>query len=108
MTFEEAPRGIIGLETAAAVVHASVGLDQAAFFERMSIAPGRVIGIDTGPLALGSAGVTVFDPASEWVYDRPRSKSSNSPWLGSTLRGRVVAVVCQSGVVRREEDEVPA
>ena len=105
VTFEEAPRGIIGLETAAPVVHAAVGLDQAAFFERMSIAPAAVLGEPSGPLALGSVGVTVFDPEAEWIYERPRSKSANSPWLGARMRGRVRAVVTRSETFS-DHDEV--
>ena len=106
VTFEEAPRGIIGLETSAAVVHAAVGLDQAAFFERMAIAPARILGEAAGPLALGSTEITVFDPDTDWTYDRPLSKSSNSPWLGSELRGQVRAIVTPAGALTREEIEV--
>lgn len=106
VTFEEAPRGIIGLETAAAVVHATVGLDQAAFFERMAIAPARILGEAAGPIALGSTEITVFDPDTDWTYDRPLSKSANSPWLGSELRGRVRAIVTPAGALTREEIEV--
>ena len=67
--FEEAPRGVIGLETAAAVVASNaLGNDQRTFFQRMSIAPARIAGLDRqgrrdrarvtrqpGPLRPGSA-----------------------------------------------------
>ena len=65
--FEEAPAGIIGLETAAAAVNEAVGLDAATFFERMATTPARIAGLPTQgrPLtAGGTANVTVFDPAS--------------------------------------------
>ena len=106
VTFEEAPRGVVGLETAASIVHSSVGLDQAAFFDRMSIAPAGVVGEVGGPLAVGSADVVVFDPTAEWVYERPRSKSANSPWLGQTIRGRVDAVFTRAGMVSVLEEGV--
>ena len=104
VTFEEAPRGIIGLETAASVVHAAVGLDQAAFFERMAVAPAAVVGETSGPLALGSVGMTVFDPECEWIYERPRSKSANSPWLGARMRGRVRAVLTRSEIFSNHDE----
>lgn len=99
VTFEEAPRGIVGLETAASVVHSAVGLDQAAFFDRMSIGPNAILGRASTGLEVGSSDIVVFDPGTEWTYDRPRSKSSNSPWLGSRLGGVVKSVLTASGVV---------
>jgi dihydroorotase len=106
VTFEEAPRGVVGLETAASVVHASVGLDQATFFERMAIAPAAVLGEQSGPIGVGSTDVVVFAPETEWVYERPRSKSANSPWLAQTLRGAVTHVFTRSGLVSTIEEGV--
>lgn len=100
--FEEAPRGVIGLETAAAVVHSAVGLDPVALFERMSIAPAAVAGVDGGWLEPSRrADIVVFDPQAEWTPQRFRSKSSNSPWIGVPLRGQV-AVTLYGGVVTHE------
>lgn len=99
VTFEEAPRGIIGLETAAAVVNASVGLDQDAFFDRMSLAPLQVLGEPASGLRVGSSDLVVFDPNAQWTYDRPRSKSANSPWLETDMIGMVTCVMTASGVV---------
>lgn len=106
VTFEEAPRGVTGLETSASIVHMSSRLDQADFFDRMSIRPASIVGEHGGPLAIGSTEVTVFDPTAEWDYERPRSKSSNSPWMGKRLRGRVVAVLTTSGLVSESEGAV--
>jgi dihydroorotase-like cyclic amidohydrolase len=83
-----------------------VGLDQAAFFERMALAPAEVLGESAGPLAIGSTDVVVFDPAAEWVYERPRSKSANSPWLAHTLQGEVTQVFTGSGLVSTSEEGV--
>ncbi len=106
VTFEEAPRGVVGLETAGSIVHAAVGLDQAAFFERMAIAPAAVLDKSSGPIAIGTTDVIVFDPGAEWAYERPRSKSANSPWLGQTLRGAVTEVFTRSGLVSAIEEGV--
>lgn len=92
--FEEAPRGVIGLETAASAVHTSVELPMADFFERMAVAPGRLAGLDTDPLAVGmAADVVVFDPEADWTPTAFVSKSANSPWLGEAMRGRVTATM---------------
>ncbi len=104
VTFEEAPRGIVGLETAASIVRAAVELDQVSFFERMAIAPGGILGEAAGPIVVGSSDVVVFDPEAEWTFDRPRSKSANSPWLNQRLKGTVTQVFTRSGLVSTDEE----
>lgn len=108
VTFEEAPRGVIGLETAAAVVNSTCGLDQDAFFRRMSRNPSTILGEPSGALAEGDpARLVVFDPDLEWQVTDFLSKSSNSPWIGAQLQGRVRATLAEAGVLHRLE-EVPA
>lgn len=94
--FEEAPRGVIGLETAMAATLTAAGLDQAGLFARMSTAPARIAGLpDQGvPLAEGSpANLVVIDPGATWTPDRFLSRSQNSPFRGRELTGRVVATL---------------
>jgi dihydroorotase len=95
--FEEAPRGVIGLETAAAVVatHA-LGHDQGLFFERLSIAPARIAGLARHgrPIEQGSpANLVLFDPRRRWVPRSFASRSANSPFSGTELTGRVLATI---------------
>ena len=94
--FEEAPRGVIGLETAAAAMLMTAGLDQQTFFERMSVAPARIAGLDDHgrPMEVGGPGhVAVIDPEATWQAGPFVSRSQNSPWKGATMTGRVVATV---------------
>lgn len=94
--FEEAPRGVIGLETAMAATLTATGLDQADLFARMSTAPARIAGIpDQGaPLAVGApANLVVIDPGATWTPDRFLSRSQNSPFRSRTLTGRIVATI---------------
>jgi dihydroorotase len=96
VTFEEAPRGVIGLETAAAAVNSAVALEQALFFERMSIAPARIGGFELQgqPVGEGSpANLMIFDPAATWTPTGFRSRSQNSPFVGEDLRGRVIGTI---------------
>ena len=107
--FEHAPNGITGLEWAAAVVNTVASLDPISFYTRLSVAPAGIAGlVDHGRwVAVGNqAHLTVFDPTKQWVPERTASLSSNTPYLGMTLSGRVVATVFAGTVTAR--DGVPA
>jgi dihydroorotase len=94
--FEEAPRGVIGLETSVAAVLMTTDLDQSALFDRMSIAPARIAGLDEHgqALAVGAPGnVTVIDPSAVWTAGPFQSRSQNSPWKNMELTGRPMATV---------------
>lgn len=102
-TFDDAPFGIIGLETAFCVVHSefvATGRWSLPFLiERMSMRAARVAGLSTsefGTLVPGAhADVVLLDPAATWRFDERhlRSKSRNCPWLGRTMNGRVAATI---------------
>lgn len=94
--FEEAPRGVIGLETAAAAVHSALDLDPVTFFARMSVTPASIAGLSNQGQWIRegiAANLTVFDPNVSWVPDRFLSKSQNSPFRGLKLQGRVAATI---------------
>ncbi len=104
--FADAPNGIVGLETALAVVVTTMvvpgHLDYATLIDRMSVAPARIFHLPGGSLARGRPGdVTVFDPSREWVVDPSqfRSKGRNTPYAGRRLRGRAVCTVVGGRVV---------
>jgi dihydroorotase len=103
--FEHAPNGVIGLEWAAAVVNETVGLDVASFFDRMSVAPARLAGFaDQGNLIEAGvvANLMVFHPEETWLAERAVSRSSNAPYLGSELVGRVRLTVYRGSVTARD------
>ena len=90
----DAPPGMLGLETAAAIAVSEVGLDAARLFTVLSSSPARIAGIDDahGTLAVGrSANVCVFDPSAVWTVDPAllASRSRNTPFAGRTFTGRV-------------------
>ncbi|MFZ0012678.1 MAG: dihydroorotase [Acidimicrobiia bacterium] len=95
VAFDKAPRGVIGLETAAAAVWEALG-DRDRMFDALSSAPASIAGLsDQGrPLAPGGvANVVVFDPAMEWTVSSFHSKSANSPYLGRKMQGKVRATI---------------
>jgi dihydroorotase len=98
--FEDAPFGIVGLETALGIalselVHSGL-LALPALVDRMSCAPARALGLPGGSLRPGSpADVTLLDPDLPWTVEPARflSRSRNTPFGGRTLRGRAVRTV---------------
>ena len=92
--FEDAPFGLVGLETALGLTITELVEKQvitlSQMVERMSCAPARAMSLPGGTLDKRAvADITVFDPAREWTVDRTRllSKSRNTPFDGRTLRG---------------------
>jgi dihydroorotase len=104
--FEDAPFGLVGLETALAIgitelVEKNV-IDLPTLILRMSTAPARAFNLAGGTLQAGTpADVTVFDPRHEWTVD-PRallSKSRNTPFAGRTVRGRCIMTLVGGRIV---------
>jgi dihydroorotase len=101
--FEDAPNGIVGLETSVGLAYTELvatGLiDLATMVERMSCAPARAMRLDErglGTLREGSRGdVTLLDPHLEWTVDPAvfASLSRNTPFAGRRLRCRAVRTV---------------
>lgn len=103
LPFEEAPFGIVGLETAlplyAEALVATGLIDWPRLIALMTIEPARLCGLDAmglGHLKVGGPGdVTVIDPDAEWTIRAGEfeSRSRNTPFEGRRVRGRAVAVV---------------
>ena len=103
--FDQAPVGIIGLETALPLmlqlVNAGV-LSLPEAIAKLTWGPAQVLGLAKGTLRVGmDADVTLIDAQTEFVVDRRefRSKSRNSPFHGWTLKGRAVMTLCAGKVV---------
>jgi len=98
--FEEAPPGMLGVETALAVVLTTLVepgiLTPAQALAALSWQPARVVGLDAaghgGPIVAGRpAYLCVIDPAQQWVVEGAHlaSRSRNTPWEGWKLTGKV-------------------
>jgi len=102
----EAPSGLTGLETALAVCITHLvnkgHLSLPALIEKMTLAPARLYGFDSGFLAEGcKADIVIFDDKEQWTVKDFASKSSNSPFIGCTLTGKVNYTMCNGRVVYR-------
>lgn len=112
--FADAPNGIVGLETALAVVVTNLVEKGALKFpdlvDRMSCTPARIFSLPGGSLKKGGvADVTVFDPAERWKVDPSQflSKGRNSPYTGMTLVGRASCTIVGGSVVYRSGNSAP-
>ena len=106
--FADAPNGIVGLETALAVIVTNLveagHLSFSDLVDRMSCTPARLFNLPGGTLKRGAvADITVFDPASRWKVDPSEflSKGRNSPYAEMTLVGRAACTIVAGSVVYR-------
>ena len=90
--FEEAPKGVTGLETAFSAVRTVLGADPRMLFQRMSVTPSRIASADRHGRWIEAgvpANLAVVDWDATWTPGSFVSKSSNSPFVGVPLTGRV-------------------
>ncbi len=109
--FDEAPNGIVGLETALGLAIRELVepglLTLPELLERMSTRPARIFHLPGGTLAVGApADVVVFDPARRWTV-RPEAfhgLSRNTPFAGEELVGQADLTIVDGRVVYRRGD----
>lgn len=93
-----APFGICGLETTLAIcAEALIGTGHLTWSEliaRLTVGPAKLLGLPYGTLSTQSAAdVTLIDPDESWTVDANEfcSRSSNTPFDGRTVVGKVIA-----------------
>lgn len=93
--FLDAPPGVIGLETAFAVANTELGADIETLVQLLSTNPARIAGIGDrhgGVIAVGRpANLAIIDLDHEWTITAAAmaSRSTNTPFEGRTVRGKV-------------------
>jgi len=94
--FDNAPNGVLGLETLLAVtltrLYHENNVPLSRIVELLCVNPRRILGIPGGELSAGSpADIAVIDLNEEWVVQPAMlcSKSQNSCFKGTKLKGRV-------------------
>jgi len=106
--FNAAPFGIVGLETAAALVYdglvAPGKLTAGRFAQVFSAGPAKAFGLPGGRLDVGApADVTLFDPKRRWRVASSDflSLSRNTPFEGRELTGAPAATIVGGRIVWR-------
>ena len=111
--YDRAAAGMIGFETALVQclsIHELAGLGLPRLIAALTTGPHRVLGahapVGVPRLRIDEpATVTLFDPTAEWTVTEAalRSRSYNTPLLGTTVRGRVLLTVASGRVVHMDE-----
>lgn len=95
--FEIASFGIIGLQTVLPIA-LKVGLSPELILDKLVIGPRNVLGLSIPGLEVGnSANFILYNPSEEWIFNEEsnKSKSSNSPFIGQKLTGKI-NLVCNN------------
>ncbi len=102
--FAACPSGIIGLETSLALGITSLvrknHLSLMHLLEKMTINPAKLYKLDKGYVKEGAvADLVIFNPDEQWEVRDFDSKSSNSPFIGEKLYGKVKYTICDGKIV---------
>ena len=100
----KAPSGIIGLETSLALGITSLVepgyLSLPELLEKMTINPAKLYKLPAGRMEENApADLVIFDPKESWTPTEYASKSSNSPFTGRSLTGKVHYTICNGELV---------
>jgi dihydroorotase len=104
-TFEDAPSGLIGLETSLSISLKLVEegiLSLSELIDKMSCAPARIFNLPGGSLKPGEvADITIIDPEFHYTIDPSHffSKGRNCPFAGWEVKGRAVVTIVGGKVV---------
>ena len=102
-TFNYAEFGMIGLESCFGVVNKVLvkenGMSLKSLIEKLTVNPRKIMNLEADLFSVGcKAQITIFDPNEKWVFENKHilSKSSNSPFIGEVLIGRVKYVISKN------------
>ena len=99
-------RQVVGLETSLAATLTKLyhsgkcGLNKIA--EIMSVNPRKIMGLEPIKIAVGErCDLCIFDPGYEWevIPAELNSKSKNSVFKGTRLKGKVMYTICRGKLV---------
>ncbi|MFH1347375.1 MAG: dihydroorotase [Candidatus Margulisiibacteriota bacterium] len=107
--FNLASSGMIGLETALALVLTNLvntkALTLKEAVKKLTAGPAKILNLNKGTLKVGAdADVIIVDPKAEWTVDASQfaSKSKNTPFNGWELKGKVVYTIVGGRVVVKD------
>lgn len=108
--FLKAPSGIIGLETALSLgltyLVKKNHLTLCELLEKMTINPANLYNLSLGRIKEGcKADLVIFDINEKWIVKDFHSKSSNSPFIGWELLGKVKYTICNGIVAYIDNDK---
>ena len=99
--FEYAKNGMIGLQTLFAAVN-SFENDLPKLIDQLTITPRNIFGLALPQIKEGNqACITLFNPLQQYIFEERMilSKSHNSPFIGKTLKGKVIGIINKNKTV---------
>ena len=99
--FEYAKNGIIGLQTLFSAVNIFEN-DLPKLIDQLTIAPRNIFGLELPKIKEGNpACITLFDPLHQYIFTEQMilSKSHNSPFIGKTLKGKIIGIINKNKTV---------
>jgi dihydroorotase len=107
--FNQAASGMVGLETALALVLTKLVetkvLPLKKALAKLTTIPSRILGLNKGSLRVGTdADLIIIDPRAEWKVDASEfaSRSRNTPFQGWKLKGKVLYTIVGGKVVVKD------
>ena len=102
--FTKCPSGITGLETSLGLGITTLvkggHLDLMHLLEKMTINPAKLYNLDRGYIKEGSfADIVIFNPDEKWEVKDFASKSTNTPFIGEILDGKIKYTISEGKVV---------
>ncbi len=99
-----APSGITGLETSLSLGITSLvktgHLTMMELLEKMTINPAKLYKLEGGSVEVNApADFVIFNPDEQWIVDSFASKSTNTPFTGETLYGKIYYTICNGEIV---------
>ena len=98
--FDNARPGMIGFETAFSLGYEQLVLTKRLglvdYIARLTTVPAQILGLPLPCIEPGAdADLVVLDPKTNWIYalDQVVSRSSNSPFIGRQLQGRITGAI---------------
>ena len=96
---------MVNLQTSFALANMATSnkLELGDLISKLTTNPRKILGLENPSIAEGEiANLTVFNPTQEWTLEKEQvvSKSYNTPLLGKTLTGAVLAVINNNTIKR--------
>ncbi|HMP29020.1 MAG TPA: dihydroorotase, partial [Saprospiraceae bacterium] len=96
LEFPYAKFGASGIETvfSALITYTKGKIPLDIIIQKLTTGPRSILGIDQVTIDEGrTAELTLFDPDLEWTFATSKSTSKNNPFLGQTLKGKVIGTL---------------